>query len=139
MKTYAGIFKWSADAGFSVWGSALLATCHAPALTALGVGTSTGIFDNLGGAAYRTFAVPEPQLREAAEAALKTMGITHESTEKIESGELIKARGANRLIEIERASVTIRTTRTGATAKQSPLFHDGAAAAEIIMQTEELL
>lgn len=139
MKTFAGIYKPSAGAVAIVCASALLSGCQSLALAALGVGASTGISHTLNGVAYRTFTAPEPRLRLAAVAALKRMGITHDSTEKIESGELIKARSPNRRIEIELESISVSTTRMRTTAKNGTLFYDSATATEITLQTEKLL
>jgi hypothetical protein len=137
-KIPARIFMSSA-AVLIVCASGLLAGCQSIAVAALGVGASTGVSHSLNGVAYRTFTVPEPRLRVASLAALKRMGMTHDSTEKVEAGELIKARATNRQIEIELESVTASTTRMRATAKNGTLLHDRATATEIILQTEKFL
>jgi hypothetical protein len=70
--------------------------------------------------------------------ALQQMEIKIDSTEKIENGERIKARAADRDIEIELESLSPKTTRMRSTAR-SGLFMDAATATEIIIQTEKAL
>jgi len=135
----AGNFAPTAGSAFLVCASALLSACQPLAVAALGVGASTGITQSLNGVAYRTFTVPEPRVRLASIAALKRMGITHDSTARIEQGELLRAHSANRQIEIELESITENTTRMRATAKNGALRYDSATATEIILQTEKSL
>jgi hypothetical protein len=66
------------------------------------------------------------------------MDIKVDTTEKMENGERIKARAADREIEIELESLSSRTTRMRSTAR-SGLLMDSATATEIIIQTEKAL
>lgn len=117
---------------------ALLAGCDPVSLTVFGVGTAAGVQHTLTGIAYRTFSAPLPRVRSAVKSALQHMEIKIDSTEKIENGERIKARAADRDIEIELESLSPKTTRMRSTAR-SGLFMDAATATEIIIQTERAL
>lgn len=118
----------------------LLAGCEPLSLAMLSVGAGTGIGHQLGGIAYKTFAEPAPKVKRAALAALKRMAIKVDSVEKIDNGELIKARAADRNIEIEIESLTPNTTRMRAVArKDNAIIVDSATAVEIIVQTEKFI
>ena len=116
-----------------------LAGCESIALTAFGVGASTGVQHTLGGVTYRTFTAPAPKVKAAALSALSRMGIKVDTTEKVEGGELIKASTAERQIELEVERISSNTTRLRAVAKNGSWLYDGATATEIILQTEKLL
>jgi uncharacterized protein DUF3568 len=116
----------------------LLTGCDPISLTALGVGAAAGVQHTLTGIAYKTFTAPMPKVRTAVKAALSNMDIKVGATEKIENGERIKARAADRDIEIELEALSSRTTRVRSTAR-SGLFMDSATATEIILQTEKAL
>jgi hypothetical protein len=113
--------------------------CAAVALTGLGVGASAGVSHGMGGYTYKTFTVPIPKVRSATMAALKRMAINVESSEKVEGGELIKAKSGDRDIEIALESISSNTTRMRAIAKKGALFYDSATSTEIILQTERVL
>lgn len=124
------------------WGVALaaaaavvLAGCEPLALTAAGVGMSTGVSHTLGGMTYRTFTAPLPRVREASVAALHRMSIKVASRSKIEGGDLIRARSGDRDMEIELEAISPNTTRMKAVARKGALY-DTATAMEIILQTE---
>lgn len=120
--------------------AAALAGCDPISLTMLGVGAGTGVGHQLGGIAYKTFAEPASKVKRATLAALKRMAIKVESTEKIDNGELIKAKAADRNIEIELESLTPNTTRMRTVArKDGGVIVDSATAVEIIVQTEKLI
>ena len=136
--------KWRALRGVSraaalVLMIASVAGCESMALTAFGVGASTGVQHSLGGMTYRTFSAPAPKVKAAAIGALGHMGIKVNSTEKIEGGELIKASTADRQIELQLERISSNATRLRAVAKNGSIFYDGATATEIILQTERLL
>lgn len=116
----------------------LLAGCEPLSLTAFGVGTSAAVTHTLGGITYRTFTAPLPRVRGAATTALNRMGIKIASTSKIESGELIKAKAADREIEVELESLSPNTTRMRTVAKKG-FFYDSATSTEIILQAEKAL
>ena len=115
-----------------------LAGCEAVALTALGIGASTGVGHTLSGISYRTFSEPMPRVKSASYKALQRMQIKVASTSKIDHGEEIKANAADRDISIELEALTPGTTRMRVTAANG-LFRDSATATEIIIQTEKLL
>lgn len=115
-----------------------LAGCEAMAMTALGIGASTGVSHTLSGISYRTFSEPMPRVKSASYRALQRMQIKVASTSKIDLGEEIKATAADRNINIELEALTPNTTRMRVTAA-SGIFRDSATATEIIIQTEKLL
>lgn len=114
------------------------AGCEPVTLTALGVGAAAGVQHTLTGIAYRTFSVPLPKVRAAVITAFDRMGIQPGGKEPIENGERLKARAADREIEIDLEAITPKTTRMRATAKTG-VFRDAATATEIILQTERVL
>jgi hypothetical protein len=117
---------------------ALLTGCEAVALTALGVGASTGVSHSLSGITYRTFAEPMPKVKSASMKALQRMQIKVAGSGKIDHGESIQANAADREINIELEALSPNTTRMRVTASQG-FFRDSATATEIIMQTERYL
>lgn len=115
-----------------------LTGCDPLSLTAFGVGTAVGVQHTLTGIAYKTFSEPMPKVRAATRTALQRMEIGVGQTEKIEHGERIKARAADREIEIELEALTGRTTRMRSIARSGVLM-DSATATEIILQTGKAL
>ena len=118
--------------------------CAAPvALTLFGVGagvtTGTAVSYTMDGIAYRTFTAPLSQVERATLTALNEMGMEIEGAEKTDEGKAIKAKGADRQIEIELQAVSSKTTRLRTVAKQGWFFKDRATATEIILQTERIL
>jgi hypothetical protein len=120
-------------------GCGLLAGCEAVALTAFGIGASTGVSHSLNGMTYRTFTEPLPRVKNASMRALQRMQIKVASSEKIDGGEGIKAMSGDRAIDIELESVSPSTTRMRVTAKKNLFVYDNATATEIILQTEKYL
>lgn len=116
----------------------VLAACDPITLTALGVGAAAGVQHTLTGIAYKTFSAPLPKVRTAVKGALDHMDIKIGATEKIDNGERIKARAADRDIEIDLEALTSKTTRMKSTARNG-LFMDSSTATEIILQTEKAL
>jgi hypothetical protein len=117
-----------------------LAACEPVSITMMGVGAGAGVGHQLGGIVYKTFTVPEAQVKKASLAALKRMAIKVGSVEKIENGEKISAKAADRNIEIELEALTPNTTRMRAVArKDGGILVDSATAVEIITQTEKAL
>lgn len=117
---------------------AALAGCSAVGVTALGVGTATGVQHTLNGIAYRTFTAPLPQVRRATLASLNRMGFRIAAREKTKEGELIKATANDREIEIELAALTPNTTRMRSMVRNG-IFMDSATSTEIVLQTERSL
>ena len=115
-----------------------LTGCEALALTALGIGASTGVSHSLSGVTYRTFAEPIPRVKGASIKALQHMQIKVASTGKMSNGESIKANAVDREINIELEALSPNTTRMRVTAS-SGFFRDSATATEIIIQTERYL
>jgi hypothetical protein len=119
---------------------AVLPGCAAVAVTAVGVGMATGVSHTLSGIVYKTFAAPETKVRRSTMAALGRMQIKIVETTRDGNKELIKARAADREIEIEIESLTPNTTRMTVTAsKEGSLLRDSATATEIILQTEKMV
>lgn len=116
----------------------VLAGCEPLAITAMGIGASTGLSHALGGITYRTFTVPLPRVKSATMAALGRMRIKVDGASKIDNGEVIKAKAADRDIEIELEALSPTTTRMRTVAKKG-LLYDSATSTEIIMQTERIL
>ncbi len=125
---------------FAVGCLAMLTACEPVSVTMLGIGAGTGVGHHLGGIAYKTFSEPQAKVKKAALAALKRMAIKVEGYEKIDNGEMIKAKAADRNIEIELEALTSNTTRMRTVArKDGGLLVDSATAVEIIVQTERAL
>lgn len=118
--------------------ASMLTGCDPISLTALGVGAAAGVQHTLTGIAYKTFTAPMPRVRTAVRSALSNMDIRVGATEKIDNGERIKARAADRDIEIELEALSSKTTRVRSSARNG-IFMDSATAAEIILQTEKAL
>jgi hypothetical protein len=117
-----------------------LSGCAAIALTAAGVGMATGVSHSLGGIVYKTFAAPQPKVRKSTLAALGRMQIKVVESKQDGNLEVVRARAADRDIEIEIESLTPNTTRLTVTAtKDGGLIRDSATATEIILQTEKLV
>jgi len=117
----------------------VLAGCEPIALSLLGAGAGTALRYGFDGVAYRTFTATAPDVRQASLAALEQMGITLQSTDTFEGGEVLYARSAKRTIEIEVEPISARATRVRIAAKDGGLFYDNATASEIVAQTERLL
>jgi hypothetical protein len=121
-------------------GSTALSGCAAVALTAVGVGMATGVSHTLGGIVYKTFAAPQPKVRRSTVAALGRMQIRIVEAKQDGSTEVIKARAADRDIQVEIEALTPNTTRVAVTAiKDGGLIRDAATATEIILQTEKFV
>ena len=95
----------------------VLAACDPLTLTALAVGAGAGVQHTMSGIAYKTFSSPMPKVRTAVNGALTHMDIKVGATEKIDNGVRIKARAADRDIEIELEALTSKTTRMRPTAR----------------------
>ena len=120
--------------------AASVSGCAAVALTAVGVGMATGVSHTLGGIVYKTFAAPQPKVKRSTVAALGRMQIKLVDTKQDGNKEVIRARAADRDIEVEIESLTPNTTRVTVTAvKDGGLIRDAATATEIILQTEKLV
>jgi hypothetical protein len=116
-----------------------LAGCDTLAIALLGGGVSTVLRYNLEGVAARTFTAPAASVKGASLAALQRMGLGLEGTESLETSELIRARSANRSIEIELEPITEQLTRMRITARSTSLLYDTATAQELVQQTEKML
>ena len=125
---------------FAVVACLAFSGCAAVALTAAGVGMATGVSHTLGGIVYKTFAAPQHKVRRSTVAALGRMQIKIVEAKHDGSTEVIKARAADRDIEVEIEALTPNTTRLSVTAvKDGGLIRDAATATEIILQTEKLV
>jgi hypothetical protein len=126
--------------GLLVLSVTMLPGCAAVALTAGGVGMGTAVSHTLSGIVYKTFAAPHAKVRRSTVAALGRMQIKVVDSKTEGSTETIRARAADRDIEIEIEALTPNTTRLTVTAKKSGGFiRDSATATEIILQTEKLV
>lgn len=117
--------------------------CAAIALALLGAGvgvaTEQAVSYTMRGVASRTLIAPLPRVRRATLRALRRMGIKVEGREKTEYGELIKATGTNRQIEVRLEPITPKSTRMRTVAKHGFFLRDRATAKEIILQTERII
>lgn len=117
-----------------------LAACVPVALTLAGAGASAGATHTLNGYNYRTFLEPLPKVKKASLTALKRMDIKIGSTLKNDEGhDVINAKSPNRNIELVLESITPKTTRLRAVARNGTFLVDAATAKEIIAQTEKAL
>lgn len=117
-----------------------LSGCAAVALTAVGVGMATGVSHTLGGIVYKTFAASQTKVHRSTVTALSRMQIKIVETTKDGATELIKARAADRNIEVEIEALTPNATRLSVTAvKDGGVIRDAATATEIILQTEKIV
>ena len=117
-----------------------LGGCAAVGLTALGVGMATGVGHTLGGMVYKTFTTPQANVKRATYGALNRMQIRVVESKREGATEHIKAKAADREIEIELEALTPNTTRMLVVAKKdSGILRDGATATEIILQTEKIV
>lgn len=114
----------------------LLGGCEAMAITAFGVGASTGVAQTLNGRAYRTFTAPVGDVKNATMASLSRMGIKPLSSKRTGNEELILARAADREIEITLEVLTPNSTRMRVVTTQG-LMYDSATSLEIVLQTEK--
>ena len=114
----------------------LLGGCEAMAITAFGVGASTGVAQTLNGRAYRTFTAPVGEVKQATLAALKRMDIKVLSSTRVGNEELIVAKAADREIEISLEVLSPHSTRMRSVTRQG-LLYDSATSLEIVLQTEK--
>lgn len=116
-----------------------LSGCQALAVTAAGIGATTGLSHTANSISDRTFTASETQVRQATLLALERMGVKVEGSTRQASGELLRASVADRSIEIELESLNAQTTRISATAQRGMFVYDGATAREIVAQTEAVM
>ncbi|MCK9381878.1 MAG: DUF3568 domain-containing protein [Sulfuritalea sp.] len=114
----------------------LLGGCEAMAITAFGVGASTGVAQTLNGRAYRTFTAPVAEVKHATLAALGRMGMKVISSKRVANEEIITARATDREIEINLEILSPNSTRMRSVTKQG-MFYDSATSLEIVLQTEK--
>lgn len=114
----------------------LLGGCQALAISAAGIGASTGLTHTANSIGSRTFTANEQQVRQATLVALGKMGMKLESSEKNASIETLRASVSDRSIEIDVEALNESTTRISASAQRGLFTYDGATAREIVAQTE---
>jgi hypothetical protein len=117
----------------------LLGGCQAIAVTAAGIGASTGLTHTASSISYRTFTAPEAQVRRATLMALERMGVKVENASRNQAIETIRASVADRTIEIELEAMNSSTTHVSASAQRGLFVFDGATAREIVAQTESAM
>ena len=114
--------------------------CAPVVLTLAGAGASAGATHTLNGYNYRTFLEPLPKVKKAALTALKKMDIKIGQAQKNDEGhDVINAMSPTRDIELVLESITPKTTRLRAVARNGTFLVDAATAKEIIAQTEKAL
>lgn len=116
--------------------TSVLGGCETLAITALGVGASAGVTHTANSVSYRTFTLPASQVKVASLVALNRMGIGVAAIDTRDGSEFIRARHAERDIEIELEPMSKSTTQMRAVAKRNFFVHDAATAREIVEQTE---
>ena len=117
----------------------ILTGCTPLTLTAFGIGAGAGVNHTMNGYSYRTFSEPLPKVKRATLVALNRMSIKVESTGKIENGETIIGKTAERSIELELEVVSPKTTRLRSVARKSFFVMDSATAEEVIAQMQRVL
>lgn len=111
--------------------------CVAVGVTALGIGMATGVSHTLGGIVYKTFSVPQAQLKKSTLVAMGRMQVKVVKTTRDRETELIFGKAGDRDVEVELEALTAGATRMSVTVKKdSGLLRDSATATEIILQTE---
>ena len=116
-----------------------LSGCQPLALSVLGAAGGEALRYSYTGATYRTFTASATEVKHASLEALERMGISFESFDRFDYGELIYARAENRAIEIEIEPISARATRMRIAAKNGGFLYDNATASEIVAQTERSL
>jgi len=116
-----------------------LSGCQPLALSVLGAAGGEALRYSYTGATYRTFTASATEVKHASLEALERMGISFESFDRFDYGELIYARAENRAIEIEIEPISARATRMRIAAKNGGFLYDSATASEIVAQTERSL
>lgn len=114
----------------------LLGGCEAMAITAFGVGASTGVAQTLNGRAYRTFTAPVVEVKQATLAALGRMGMKVISSKRVANEEIITAKATDREIEVTLEILSPNSTRMRSVTTQG-MFYDSATSLEIVLQTEK--
>lgn len=114
----------------------LLGGCEAMAITAFGVGASTGVAQTLNGRAYRTFTAPVAEVKQATLAALGRMGMKVISSKRVANEEIITAKATDREIEVTLEILSPNSTRMRSMTRQG-MFYDSATSLEIVLQTEK--
>ena len=104
-----------------------------------GAGASAALGQYSNGISYRTFTAPLPVVKKASIAALENMGITLDSFERFDAGEIIFARAEGRTVEIELEAISQRATRLRVATRNGGFFYDSATANEIVAQTQKVL
>lgn len=117
----------------------LLTGCESLAITALGVGATTGISHTSGSISSRTFTASNKKVKAASLAALTRMGAKVENQTQTDTSEIISASYPSRSIEVEIETLSPSTTRVTATAKRGLFVYDAATANEIVEQTGRAL
>ncbi len=114
----------------------LLCGCQALAITAAGIGASTGLTHTANSISSRTFTANEQHVRQATLLALGKMGMKLESSEKSGLTETLHASVSDRSVEIAVEALNESTTRISTSAQRGLFTYDGATAREIVVQTE---
>jgi hypothetical protein len=119
-------------------GGCSLAT-HPLAVALAGAGTSTAIGNSINGTAYRTFTHPLDEVKAATLDTLSLMGISVDSFQTVEHGELVTGTAFRRTVEVELEPISAKATRIRVVTKNGGVFYDASTATEIVLQTEKTL
>lgn len=122
----------------------VLASCASPIAMALlsagaSAGTGAGIDYTMNGIAYRTFAAPIPDVRQATVDGLKRLDMKITKNEKSEKGWEIQAAANQREIDIHLERLTSKTTRMRVVVNNWFVFKDRSTETTIIEQATNAL
>ena len=114
----------------------VLEGCAAAALSIAGMAGSAGLDHTLDGIVTRTYAAPVAGTRLATLQTLKRMGMAVEKNEKQDVGWVIKAKAAERTIEIDLEPLSNQTTRARVVVSRADFvfIKDSSTSDEIVDQ-----
>ena len=114
----------------------MLEGCAAAAISIAGMAGGAGLDHTLNGIVTRTYAAPVAGTRLATLETLKRMAMVVDKSEKQDNGWVIKARAADRNIEIELEPLSIKTTRARVVVSRANfgLIKDSSTGNEIVDQ-----
>lgn len=126
----------SAKVAFVLTCLLMLEGCAAAVLSIAGMAGEAGLDYTLNGTITRTYAAPVAGTRLATLQTLKRMAMVVEKSEKQDNGWVIKARAAERNIEIELEPLSFKTTRAQVVVSQADfgLIKDPSTGNEIVEQ-----
>ncbi len=119
----------------------VLEGCAAAALSIAGLAGGAGLDHTLNGIVTKTYAAPVAGTRLATLQTLKRLGMTIEKNEKQEKGWVIKAKAAERTIEIDLEPLSNQTTRARVVVSRADFvfIKDSSTGNEIVDQISDEL